>query len=130
MYKIPLRFIQSSLLETPRRKKISPNNSSRSLCHPFILVHTRLIQISRKEQLSPATISPVMTVSWYVITLFSLPERLTRLLQDTHEALRQLQKQVAYLQKKDEERDEKEEKILECEVFSRIAQGMWVSQVT
>jgi len=78
-----------------------------------------------------------MTVSWYVITLSSLPECLTQLLQDTHEALRQLQKQVAYLQKKDEERDEKEkerdrneEKTLEWEVFSRIAQGMWMSQVT
>lgn len=71
-----------------------------------------------------------MTVSWYVITLFSLPECLTQLLQDTHEALRQLQKKVAYLQKKDEEREKKEEKTLECEVFSRIAQGMWVSQVT
>ena len=78
-----------------------------------------------------------MTLSWYVITLSSLPQCLTQPLQDAHEALRQLQKQVAYLKKKDEERDEKEkerekkeEKTLEWEVFSRIAQGMWVSQVT
>jgi len=73
----------------------------------------------------------------FMVCLSSLPECLTQLLQDAHEALRQLQKQVAYLQKKDEERDEKEkewdrneEKTLEWGVFSRIAQGMWVSQVT
>ena len=68
----------------------------------------------------------------------SLPERLTQLVQDTREAFQQLlQKQVLFLEKKDKEGDlylekmekehaKKEGKKLEWEVFSRIAQGMWV----
>ena len=67
----------------------------------------------------------VMKDSWYYInSLSSFPECLTQLLQDAHEVLQQLQRQIDYLKEKDEQRDKREEKMLVMEVFSRIAQGM------
>ena len=66
-----------------------------------------------------------MKDSWYYINSLSLfPECLTQLLQDAHEVLQQLQRQIDYLKEKDEQRDKREEKMLVMEVFSRIAQGM------
>lgn len=50
-------------------------------------------------------------------------EYLTQLLQDARMVIEQMQNCLAYLEEKEKEREEKEEKTLKWEVSSKIAQG-------